>query len=256
MAASAYLRRVSRQFSISAPRMAVRTHLGWPWRLGIAAGSLALLAGLWWSGFDLGRLFAGVDQSENEAQLATSRADLADAQRQAAELRSQNAQLASDLAMMRGLQSTLQRQQTEILQENAALKEELSFLQSFFADTARSGSLGIQRLAVDRAGTAVARYRVLLVRGAGAKSDFDGHLALLAELAPLDSGAAGSKPLTVALPDDRPEAAGSLRLRFKHYQRVEGTLSVPPGYALRAVTARAYESGVASPRATRTLTLP
>ena len=231
--------------------MAVRTDLGWPWRIAIALSVAGLFAALWWWGFDLGQLFAGFDRRANEAQLATLSADLAIARSEAVELRAQNAQLGSELAMMRGLQATLQRQQGELRQENAALKEELSFLQSFFADAARAGTLGIHRLAVDP-GAGFARYSVLVVRGAGTKGEFDGHLSLAAELAPT----AGGKPLAVALPEDRPETAASLRLRFKYYQRVEGTLSVPEGYALRAVTARAFESGHSSPRATRTLTLP
>jgi hypothetical protein len=231
--------------------MAVRTDLGWPWRLGVALAAIGLFAGLWWWGFDLGQLFAGFDRRENEAQLATLAADLATTRSEAVELRAQNTQLGSELAMMRGLQATLQRQQGELRQENAALKEELSFLQSFFADAARTGAPGIHRLAVD-ASPGVARYSVLVVRGAGTKGEFDGHLSLAAELQPT----AGGQPLAVTLPDDRPEAAGSLKLRFKYYQRVDGTLSVPDGYALRAVTARAFESGHASPRATRTLTLP
>jgi hypothetical protein len=254
--ASAYLRRLSRQFSISAPRMAVRTHLGWPWRAGILLAGAGIVAGMWWWGFDFGRLLGGFDRRENEAQLETLSVDLATAQREGVELRARNTQLESDLAMMRGVQATLQKQQSELQLENARLKDELAFLQSFFADAGRLAGLDIHRLAVDRNGDDIARYSVLMVRGAGAKGEFDGQLSLQADFAPLDTLPAGAAPLSVTLPDGRPEAAGSLKLRFKYYQRVEGTLRVPPGYALRAVTARAYESGVSSPRATRTLTLP
>ena len=48
----------------------------------------------------------------------------------------------------------------------------------------------------------------------------------------------------------------ALPLKYKYYHRVVGTFPIPSGYLVRAVTARVYEPGVASPRATRTLTLP
>jgi hypothetical protein len=58
------------------------------------------------------------------------------------------------------------------------------------------------------------------------------------------------------LPDDQPEAAGTLTLRFKYYQRVEGVLRLPTGARVTALTARVYEEGSTTPRATRTLSIP
>lgn len=72
MPASPYFRRLSRQFSISAPRMAVRTNLGWPWKAAFAIVFVAFIAGMWWLGFDFGQLFGGVNRHENESRLATT----------------------------------------------------------------------------------------------------------------------------------------------------------------------------------------
>ena len=256
MPASNYLRRLSRQFSISAPRMAVRTHLGWPWRVGLAVVFVAVIAGMWWWGFDFGQLLGGFNQRENQTRLAALEADTATAQRDAAALRARNTQLESELAMMRGLQTTLERQQQEIQQENARLKDELSFLQHFFAEPNKTAGVGIQRLAVDSRGGEVVRFRALVAQGGTPKSDFEGQLSLQAELVPTAEAVAGSQAMTFSMPDANPDSALPLKLRFKYYQRIEGTFRIPPGYALRALTARAYESGVVSPRATRTLTLP
>ena len=60
----------------------------------------------------------------------------------------------------------------------------------------------------------------------------------------------------MTLPDDQPDTAPALKLKFKYYQRVEGTIRVPPGAQVTAVTVRAFEAGQASPRATRTLVIP
>ncbi|MND01596.1 hypothetical protein D3C83_206460 [compost metagenome] len=57
------------------------------------------------------------------------------------------------------------------------------------------------------------------------------------------------------LPDEQPLTAPALKLKFKYYQRVEGSFRVPPGAAVRSVTARAFEAGQPGPRATRTLNL-
>ena len=50
-------------------------------------------------------------------------------------------------------------------------------------------------------------------------------------------------PSTLALPDDQPDAAAALKLKFKYYQRVEGTIRVPPGSQLRTLQARVLEAG-------------
>ncbi len=254
--APAYLRALKRQFSISAPRMAVRTNLAWPWKAGVIVAVVAAFAGMGWWGFDFGQLLGGFDQRENEQRIATLAADTATAQREATQLRAMNNQVESDAAMMRGVQAALKKQQAEVLQENAQLKDELAFFQQFFADSTKAPGVGVQRIALDGNGSDVARYSVLVVRGGSARIDFDGHLTLEAELAPTDNGGSQGKSLSVSLPGEDLQAALPLKLKFKYYQRVEGTLRIPPGYVVRTLTARAYESGSALPRATRTLMLP
>lgn len=253
--APAYLRALSRQFSISAPRMAVRTRLAWPWKLLLAVMFAAAIAGMWWWGFDFGQLLGGFNKRENEQRIATLTADTLTAQREAAELRSRNTQIESDLAMMRGTQSTLQKQQTEALEEVARLKDELAFFQQFFADSTKAPPLSVQRLTLD-GDQDVARYSVLIIRGSSTKTDFDGHLTLEADLVPVRTADVIAPPISLSVPGDGAEASPPLRLKFKYYQRVEGTLRIPPGYVVRTLTARVYEAGAAAPRATRTLALP
>lgn len=251
---SAYLKRISRQFSISAPRMAVRTHLGWPWKAALALVLAAIFAGMWWWGFDFGQFLGFSNRQVTESRIATLAADLATAQAETVALRARNTQLESDVAMMRGTQAMLQKQHAEAQAETAQLKDELAFFQQFFADANKSPGVAIQRLAVDGNGGDVARFSVLMVRGGTTKADFEGQLRLAADLMPGSAAEPGAQPRTVLVPADRPDAA--VPLKFKYYQRVDGTFPIPPGYQVRAVTARVYEPGVASPRATRTLTLP
>jgi len=254
VAVTPYWRRVRQRFSISAPRMAVLPHFGRRWIAGLGLLLLAIVAGMWWWGFDFGQIFSGFNRKEIEAQLAATQGKLATSEQQLARLVERSAQLESDLAMAHGAQAALTKQTGELTQENAQLKEELAFLQQVFADSNRLPGLGIQRLSVDRDGAEVYHYRVLVVRGGSPKDDFEGYLTLQAVLAPAPGAAPEIHAQTLTLPEDQPEHAGPLRLRFKYYQRVEGVLRVPPGMSLRTLTVRAYENGVGAPRATRSVT--
>ena len=255
MRVPAFLRRFARHFSISAPRMAVRTHLGWPWKAALGVALLALVGGMWWLGFDFGQILGGFNRKEIDQRIATLEADAATAQRESAALRTRNSELESELAMTLGVQAMLRKQQQESSEEVAQLKEELAFLQGFFADSSKPG-VAIQRLTAEGNGADRVRYGALVARGGSAKADFEGHLTIAAELVPGDAAPPGSRAMTIALPEDEPEAAAPLKLRFKYYQRIEGSFRVPPGYAVRTVTARAYEAGSAGVRASRTLTMP
>lgn len=235
--------------------MAVRTQFAWPWRLAAVSAFVAVVAGMAWLGFDFGQLLGGFNKREIEAQIATLAADAATAQRDAALQRAENTRLESEHAMMRGTVAALEKQQADALAENGKLKDEVAFLQQFFADANRQPGMGIQRLTVDSVGGDVVRYNVLLVRGGSPKDEFDGTLTLHADLTPTTLASVESEPRTLVIPDDESDPA-PLKLRFRYYQRLEGTFRLPAGYALRALTARVYETTVPGPRASRTLTLP
>ena len=98
------------------------------------------------------------------------------------------------------------------------------------------------------------RYGLLVVRGGAPGEDFRGSVVLQATLAPADINQSAVRTLTV--PEDQPDSAGTLKLKFKYYQRIEGTLRVPAGSRVTGLTARVYEDGSTAPRATRTLSNP
>jgi hypothetical protein len=239
--ASAWWRRVRQHFGISAPRMAVRTHLPWWGRLTIVASLLVLVGGMWWWGFDFGQIFSGFNRKEVESRLVTLEADAAHHR---------------DFGLERGVaraQDAMARQTTELSGENAQLKDELAFLQKLVSDSSKTVGLQIQRVAVEPDGEDVWRYSLLIVRGGSPKEEFVGTLALQATIA---ADPATHSPLhVIQLPEYDPSAAPALTLKFKYYQRVEGRFRVPPGRRVTALAVRAFETGQGSPRATRTLTL-
>lgn len=233
--------------------MAVRTHLGWPWRAAVALALVALVAGMWWWGFDFGQIFGGFNRKAVEQQLATAEADATRYAQEAAALRQNNSALESELAMTRGSQAALTKQVAELSQENQQVKEEVAFLQKLVSDASKTVGVAIPRLVVERSEADDAwTYSILVVRGGTPRDEFDGHVALAAVVStPADGGA----PATLNLPADQPESAAALKLRFKYYQRIEGVLRLPKGSQVRSLTVRAYESGASVPRATRTLAL-
>jgi len=249
----AFWRRVRQRFGISAPRMAVRTHVPWWGRGAIVVSLLAIIGGMWWWGFDFGQILGGFNRQEVETRLASLETEAAKYRTEAAELRARNATLESELAMTRGKQDALTKQATDLTGENAQIKEELAFLQKLVSDSSKTVGLQIQRLDIEPDGDNMWRYSVLIVRGGSPKDEFVGNVVIRATLA-------GVPPVefvapAIQIPDDDPSASPALRLKFKYYQRVEGRFRVPQGSRVTGVAVRAYESGQAAPRATRTLSL-
>jgi len=242
-------RRLRQTFGISAPKMAVRTHLSWRWRLPFLAAAVAVIVGMWWWGFDFGQFLGGFNRGAVAAKEAKLEADATATRDENARLRSRLAELESDLNFTRGAQATLSRQTLQLQTENTQMKEELEFLRKLFSDAGKPGTLTIQRLTAERQGDDVYRFSMLVVRGGNPQDEFSGQLTLLANVA------ADGHDSTLALPKDQPDTASALTLKFKYYQRVEGTFRVPPGGQLRSLQARIVEPGQTAPKATRSLNL-
>lgn len=234
----------------------MRSRLPWPWRATVVIGLLIIIAGMWWWGFDFGQIFGGFNRKEIAAKLATLESDNEKMRAEATTLRARNSQLESELAMTTGAQTTLSKQTLELMAENTQLKEELSFLQKLVSDSNKQVGLAIQRLTVEHERDDAWHYSVLVVRGGTPRDEFEGALALQATVQPPSAGGVPARPTVLTLPDEQPELTSALKLKFKYYQRLEGTIRVPPGAQLRSVTARAFEAGQANPRASRTLVMP
>ncbi len=256
MALSNWWRRVSQHFSIDAPAMAVRSRLPWPWRAVAVVVLLAVVAGMWWWGFDFGQIFSGLNRTEIRDRIAALETENVALRAENTRLSATTAQQQSELAMATGAQATLSKQTLELQNENSQIREELVFLQKLVADSNKQVGLAIQRLVVEREREDAWRYSLLMVRGGSPKDEFEGHVTLQITLQPTAASGAGARPIIIALPEEQPVTAPALTLKFKYYQRLEGTFETPRGAAVRTVTARAFETGQPNPRATRNLVIP
>ncbi len=119
------LRRLRGRFGISAPRVAVRTHVPWPLRAISVGVAVALLLGLAVWIFDAGRRIAGFDQNEvSTLQSANAMLD-----EEVARLRSLLAASENNLQIERAAQKQFSEKHSALIEENAKLKEELAVLE-------------------------------------------------------------------------------------------------------------------------------
>ena len=86
-------RRLRHTFGISAPRMTVRTHLSWRWKIPAIVALLSLVVGMWWWGFDFGQLLGGSNRGEVAEKRGKLENDVAQFREENAKLRARAAQL-------------------------------------------------------------------------------------------------------------------------------------------------------------------
>lgn len=225
-----------RRLTVSAPRMAVRSALPWPFRwavLALVAGFCAAIS-LW--AFELGKDIAGVDhgskaqllqlQQENEALKAhigtlTAERDRAQSVANTADTVLTTAKVASDKLMETTRQLTL---------ENQRLKDDLGFFEKLIPAVGGStGSLAIRGLQAERLDSGDLKWQVLVIQGVKNPVEIEGRLELIF------SGTVNGKPWTGS------PAGGALGVKFKQYGRVEGVYSPPEQTLVKSVTVKVLD---------------
>ena len=242
------LKKIRQRFGISAPRMTVKIHVAWYWRmLGLVAVlscSFALAAWI----YDAGRRFAGFDRSEAEQELSQLRESVGRLTQETAGLRASVNASESKLQIERAAQAQLGRQVKVLEDENARLKEDLAFFENLIPSEHRDNTLLINRFRVEPGALpGEFRYRLLLLQGGRRDKPFQGNLQLLVTLQQ------DGKDAIITLPEEG--AAQAYKISFKYFQRVEGTFRVAPGARVKMVQVRIFESGSTQARATQSFNL-
>jgi hypothetical protein len=242
------MKKFRQRFGISAPRMTVKTHVAWYWRmLGLVAVlscSFALAAWI----YDAGRRFAGFDRGEAEQELSQLRESAGRMAQEAAELRASVHASESKLQIERSAQTQLGQQVKALEDENARLKEDLAFFENLIPSENRDNSLLINRFRAEPGALpGEYRYRLLLLGGRRDKL-FQGNLQLLVTLQQ------DGKDAIITLPEEGD--AQAYKISFKYFQRIEGTFRVAPGARVMMVQVRVFENGSAQVRATQSFKLP
>ncbi|MBI5921753.1 MAG: hypothetical protein HY847_08860 [Betaproteobacteria bacterium] len=235
------LRRWRSRFGISAPRVAVRTHLPWYWR---ALGMLLILAvtlylATWM--YDAGRRFAGFERSETEQELDTLRTKTMELEKELAHLRSQADASESKLQIEHTAQQQLSRQVKLLEEENARLKEDMSVYENLALADGQEGSVSINQLRVepDGGGSNLYRYRMLVALQGNKKDvEFRGNLQLT--ISTLQDG----KNVMILLPSQAEANSQQYNISFKRFRHIQGTVLIPQGARIKNLEVRLLQGGV------------
>lgn len=245
-------KRFRQRFGITAPKVAVRTHVPWYLRWLLLAVLLAFSAALAAWMYDAGRRFAGFDRSEVQEELSAMRRELDSTRGELEKLRAIANASDSKLSIERTAQVQLAQQIRTMEQDNARLREDLAIFESMLSAGARSTqALNIQRLKVEPDGLpGEYRYRMLLLTGnRRERGEFQGRLELLVEVQQ------GGRNAMIVFPDRAAADSPAYKLSFRNFYRVEGTFRIDPMAKVGTVQVRVFEAGAAQAKATQSITL-
>lgn len=221
------LRLLRRRLTISAPRMAIRSALPWPFRWLLGAVVLGFSAALALWAFELGKNIAGLDDGAR-LELQQLQADNREL-REALERNQASGTMADSLLIAeRAAQERLVQQIKALEEENRTLKSDLGFFEQLIP-TAGPDSLNIRGLQTERLSDTQVKWQVLVIQAVRNASEFQGTLELSF------TGELAGKPWNHSLP--------GATVRVGQYLRLDGVVDVPPQAMLKTVTARLVQGG-------------
>ncbi|KQO23837.1 hypothetical protein ASF11_22890 [Acidovorax sp. Leaf76] len=233
------LRLLRRRLTISAPRVAIRSALPWPFRwlaLAVVLGLCAAVA-LW--AFEFGKSIAGLDSISRD-ELNKMRAELTRL-RDAGQEQQTVAHTADSLLIAeRAAKENLMAQVRQLEADNRTLREDLGFFEKLIP-AAKTEGLAIRSLQAEVLGGMQLRWQVLVIQAARNAPDFNGRLELVL------AGTQDGKPWTQTQP------AQGQPVQVKQYRRIEGVLDLPPNAVVKTVTARVLEGSTV--RAVQAMTI-
>jgi len=220
-------RLLRRRLTISAPRMAVRSAMPWPFRwlvMAIVLGFSAAVA-LW--AFEFGKNIAGLDTSGKQelVQLRAEALRLRDERDKAQSIANTSGSL---LTAERAAQEKMAAQLRVLEADNRALRDDLGFFEKLIPSTGQEG-VSIRGLYAEVVGERQLKWQVLVLQPVKNAPEFKGQIELTL------SGLENGKPWTMALP------GGPQALQFRQYRRIEGIVDLPPQTVVKNVSARLVE---------------
>ena len=232
-------RLLRRRLTISAPRMAVRSALAWPFRwimLALAFGFCAAIA-LW--AFEQGRSLAGLDRSDKE-ELIRLRAEfdqLKEASDKALSIANTSGSL---LTAERAAQERLIVQVKQLQADNQSLRDDLGFFDKLMPASGGEG-IAIRGLQTDLISPTQLKWQVLVMQPVKNAPQFSGKLELTF------AGTLNGKPWVMPMP------GGAQAIQLKQYRRVEGVVSLPALAVIQSVSAKLTDGSTT--RAVQTIKL-
>ncbi len=224
------------QRRIAASKMTINHQQPWPIKLALIALVIGLGGAIALWTYDLGRSFAFGPKVSLERMQA-----LQEQVEQLTVERDKLAVTANTIESQQNIEKSTQKQLSEqvrlITAENLKLKDDLGFYESLMSSTKSTEGITVQRIKVEMHAPDQLRYRVLVMQDGKANHDFSGEMQLNLNLV-LDG-----KPVMMQFPDLKLGDAGKLKLSFRHYQKLEGLITIPQGATVKTVQARVLDKG-------------
>jgi hypothetical protein len=229
-----------RNLSVSAPRVTVRSALPWPVRALLAFLLLAVAAAAGVAIYEYGRSFGGPDRRELQAEVDRLQSKLREVTAERDRFSALSTAHESQLKVERAAQEQLAKQVTTFEVEANRLKEDLAFFESLLPAGTGGKGVVIRSFRVQSEGEPhQMRYRLLVQQPGKPERDFQGAVQLQVNFMQ------GARSMVLSVPDPTAGAAAErqLELSFRHYQRVEGSFTLPAGAVARSVLVRIMAGG-------------
>lgn len=216
-----------RRFSVSAPRMTVRSHLPWPLRWAVVALVFGFSAAIAMWAFEFGKSIAGLDRDAKE-ELTKLRVEVGELRTERDKAQSIANTAESLLKAERAAQDRLAQQIRQLEADNLALKGDLGFFERLLPASGNEG-LAVRGLQIELKAPGQLRYQLLVMQPGKAGAEFNGRYDLTL------AGTLDGKPWTLPLP------GGAKPLKMKQYARVEGVVEFPAGAVVKTAQVRVMD---------------
>jgi hypothetical protein len=225
------------QRRVAASKMTISHQQPWGIKLALVVLVLGLSGAIAMWTYDLGRSFAfGPKFSAERLELLQQQVDQLAAERD--KLSAAANTIESQQNIEKSTQKQLGDQVKSLTAENLKLKDDLAFFESVMPATTGPEGVTIQRIKAEMAAPNQLRYRVLVMQGGKGNRDFGGEMQFTLTL--VQAG----KPAMMQFPDAKVGEAGKLKLFFRHYQRLEGLITLPEGVTVKAIQVKVMDKGV------------
>lgn len=232
------LRLLRRRLTISAPRMAVRSALPWPFRwaaLAVVFGFCAAI-GLW--AFEFGKEIAGLDGGVKDEVLKL-RAEVTALRPEIAKLREERdkAQLIANTAgtlvtAEKSAQERLIAQNRQLEADNRSMRDDLGFFERLIPTSSGAEGVTIRALQAEIQNGRQVKWQILVIQPQKNPAEFAGQLELNF------TGVQNGRPWTASLP------GGPQAIKFRQYGRIEGVFELPLQTMLKGVSAKVQQGSV------------
>jgi len=234
-----------RRMSVSSPRMTIKSQLPWPVRAAIFVGGAAVVIGLGSLIYEDGRVPGFAVDGHDEILHLKEQVQKLTAERDQYSTTANSAETKQNID--RSEQQQLAVQVKSLEDENTKLKEDLAFFESLLPVDANAQGVSIRKLKAESVAPNQLHYQLLVMQGGKGDHDFTGNLQLNVTVVQNGKSAMIAFPEPAATPAaNAPSATAetdNFKLAFKHYQRVDGVLTLPDGAVIKSVQARILDKG-------------